>query len=107
MFRYKIGHISFVIMSTLSLLIALFALDISPASAAEDRKIIITYYSPPGPPDIEDITNNGGRVRRTYTVVPSVAAVIPGDKVNDLYKNSNVKKIDDDIILYALAEVLP
>lgn len=81
--------------------------DVAAESPTDMVNVVISYKNPPGPPDFNDISDKGGTPHRTYYLVPAVSATVSRGNIPNLKKNGNVKAIDEDIIMYALAEVIP
>lgn len=70
-------------------------------------KVIVSFDHQPGDKDIELIKNNGGKVKVHYKLVPAIAADIPKNKVEVLQQSPGVRRVESDVIVWALDQTLP
>lgn len=54
------------------------------AESPEPVDVLVVFYQPPGPDEAELIEGLGGTVRDVYYIVPTIAATIPLDKLDEL-----------------------
>ncbi len=94
------------------LLVTILAIPASPTLASpppDMEDVLVTFYQPPGPDEIELIESLGGIVTKVYHIVPTIAAAMPSENLDELEADPRVKLIEPDItISMAFAgEVLP
>ena len=78
-----------------------------PPDQAEKVEVLISFTEKPGPAEQALIQNEGGKVNRTYHIVPTIAASIPKGKLDSLRRKSKVAYVEEDVIVQAIAEPLP
>ena len=71
--------------------------------------VLVTFFHPPGPDEIELIEDIGGSVTKVYRIVPAIAATMPSDNLDELEADSRVKLVEPDttISMAFTGEVLP
>ncbi|MBI2329259.1 MAG: S8 family serine peptidase, partial [Chloroflexi bacterium] len=71
--------------------------------------VLVTFYQPPGPDEIGLIESLGGTVRVVYHIVPTVAATMPAENLDELSADPRVKLVELDITFTGAfaGEVLP
>jgi len=78
-----------------------------PPSQADKVDVLVSFTEKPGPDEQALIHNNGGKVKRTYHVVPTVAASMPQGKLDSLRRNPKVTSVEEDIVVQITEETLP
>ena len=78
-----------------------------PPSQAEKVDVLVSFTEKPGPDEKALIQNAGGKVKRTYHLVPTMAASIPKGKLDSLRRNPKVTSIEEDITMQIIEEILP
>ncbi|MFC2059347.1 S8 family peptidase [Chloroflexota bacterium] len=76
-------------------------------SASVMVKVIVTFDHQPQAADLDLITDLGGVIKRTYRIVPVVAASLPEENIPALEARSMVVDVDIDVVVQAMAETLP
>jgi len=94
------------------LLVTMLTIPASPTLAEPPlgmEDVLVTFYEPPGPDEIELIESLGGVVKKVYHIVPTIAATMPSENLDELRADSRVKMVELDITLSGCfaAEVLP
>jgi len=84
-----------------------FGLAVPGLSASAMVKVIVTFDHQPQAADLELITDLGGVIKRTYQIVPAVAASLPEENIPALEARSVVVDVDIDVVVQAVAETLP
>jgi subtilisin family serine protease len=71
--------------------------------------VLATFYQPPGPDEVELIESLGGSVNKVYHIVPTIAATMPSENLDELRADSMVKVVELDTAFTACfaGEVLP
>jgi len=59
--------------------------------------VLVTFYQPPGPDEIELIESLGGTVKTVYHIVPTIAATMPSENLDELRADPRVKWVQLDI----------
>lgn len=72
--------------------------------AAENNKIdvFVSFNKTPGDSERAIVERAGGTVRFNYTIVPAVAASVPGTSIQGLLNNPHVKSVELDGTVYAV-----
>jgi len=65
-------------------------------SSQETVDVLVTFYQPPGPDEIELIESLGGSVTNVYRIVPTVTANMPSENLDELRADSRVKWVELD-----------
>ena len=80
----------------------------------EPVDVLVTFYQPPGPDETALIESHGGTVGGVYHIVPTVAATIPSDKLDEVEADPAVELVELDAAVpgylggeMLLGEVLP
>jgi subtilisin family serine protease len=66
------------------------------AQSADRVNVLITFASQPGPADDALVRAAGGQVRRTFHLVPGMAATLPAAAVTALQNNPRIAAIEPD-----------
>jgi len=93
----------------LTLLIAL-PTNLTLAESSQNKvDVLVSFYQPPGPDEIELIQSLGGTIKKVYHIVPTVLASMPSDTIKQLSQDPRVKIVEEDAIIEnsLLGEVLP
>ncbi len=79
------------------------------AESPEPVDVLVTFYQPPGPDEIALIESLGGTVKVVYHVVPTIAATMPAENLDELSADPSVKLVEPDIAISSsfAGEVLP
>ena len=98
----------------LTLVVILSSLTLAPlaqvqAESPEPVDVLVTFYHPPGPDETELIESLGGTVRVVYHIVPTIAATMPSDKLDELRADPSVELVELDTTISGCfaGEVLP
>jgi len=78
-----------------------------PAAHAQKVEVLVSFTEKPGSAEETLIHNNGGKVKRTYHLVPTIAASIPKGKIDSLRRNPKVVCIEKDIVVQVTEVKLP
>lgn len=78
-----------------------------PSAHAEKLDVLVSFTEKPGPAEQALIHNAGGKVKRNYRHVPTIAASIPKAKLDSLRRNPKVTSVEEDIIVQIIEETLP
>lgn len=83
-----------------------------PPAQAEKVDVLVSFTEKPGPDEKALIQNAGGKVKRIYHLVPTMAASIPKGKLDSLRRNPKVTSIkvtsiEEDITIQTIEEILP
>jgi subtilisin len=87
--------------------LATSAADRSLHAAASDTQqgnridVLVLFADHPGPGDLDDVRRAGGQIKRTYRIVPAVAASLPEPAVVALQRNPRVIAVDPDVEITA------
>lgn len=78
-------------------------------SSPDMEDVLVTFYQPPGPDEIELIESLGGSVNKVYHIIPTIAATMPSENLDELEADPRVKMVEPDMVLSAAfaGEVLP
>jgi subtilisin len=84
-----------------------FAVSTSHAQNLQDSSlgkvdVLIAFKQIPGPSEAALINAHGGKINRSFTLVPAVAATIPQKALDALSKNPNITTIEPDGLFYAI-----
>ncbi|MBI4186014.1 MAG: S8 family peptidase [Chloroflexi bacterium] len=78
------------------------------AAAQEGRvNVLMSFDVTPGPTEEALVHNAGGNIKRSYHIVPAVAASIPRDRLESLRRNPKVTSIEEDVSLQVVEQTLP
>lgn len=72
------------------------------AQEPQKTRVIIGFNQMPGSAEEALIRSLGGKVRHTYTIIPSIAAELPEQAIEALSKNPRVRIIEPDAIAYEI-----
>lgn len=78
-----------------------------PPAPAEKVDVLISFTEKPGPAEQALIHNAGGKVKRNYHLVPTIAASIPKGKLDSLRRHPKVTSVEEDITVQIIEEILP
>ncbi len=78
-----------------------------PHADADKVDVLVSFTVKPGPAEQALIHNAGGKVKRNYHIVPTIAASIPKDKLNSLRRNPKVASVEEDVTVQILEDTLP
>lgn len=81
-----------------------------PAGAAPKRErvsVLIGFTGEPLAEDLAVITQAGGKVKRSYKIIPAVAADLPEPALRALQKRKNVRYIEPDAEVTINSQVIP
>jgi subtilisin len=99
------------VMVLLSLFLAVLMLaSAAPASQAQAlsrEPVLITFDHQPGPNEEALVRSVGGDIKYTYRLVPAIAASLPPNAIKGLSRNPRIVRIEPDIEVRAIGEVLP
>ena len=78
-------------------------------SSPETVDVLATFHQSPGPDEVELIESLGGSVNKVYHIVPTIAATMPSENLDELRADSMVKAVELDTAFTACfaGEVLP
>ena len=79
----------------------------APPAHAEKVDVLVSFTEKPGPAEQALIQNTGGKVKRNYHIVPTIAASVPKGKLDSLRRNPKVTSVEEDITVQIIEEVLP
>ncbi len=89
------------------LILSLNVLLLLPAAAlSAEKSVIIGFKQKPGPSEKALIHGAKGKIKRTYRLIPAMAASLPEGEIKNLKKNGKIAYIADNAI-YKAAEALP
>ncbi|TFH43664.1 MAG: hypothetical protein E4G94_04550, partial [ANME-2 cluster archaeon] len=71
---------------------------ISGVALAADRDVIIGFHQPVGPSENALIHDHGGEAKKSFHLIPAIAARVPENNIEKLKKNPRIAYIEDDII---------
>lgn len=74
---------------------------------AERLDVLVSFTEKPGPAEQAVIHDAGGKVKRNYHIVPTIAASVPKAKLDSLHRNPKVTSVEEDIIVQIIADELP
>jgi subtilisin len=77
----------------------LLYLSLSAGAWAADRSVIIGFHQPPGPAEHALIQGAKGKVKRTFRLIPAMAAKVPEQAVESLRRHPNVAYVEDDAVV--------
>jgi len=102
------GKISRVLITAL-VTVMVFGLVASPVAAqpAEMVKVLIGFDRQPGPDEEATVRGVGGSIKYTYHLVPAIAASVPQAAIDRLLRNPRVTRVEPDIEVRAIDQVLP
>ena len=78
-----------------------------PPASAEKVDVLVSFKEKPGPAEQALIHNAGGKVKRNYHIVPTIAASVPKGKLDSLRHNPKVTSVEEDIPMQIIEEALP
>ncbi len=79
----------------------------APPAHAEKVDVLVSFKGKPGPAEQALIHNAGGKIKRNYHIVPTIAASIPKGKLDSLRRNPKVTSVEEDITVQVIEETLP
>ncbi len=77
------------------------------AALSAEKSVIIGFKQKPGPSEKALIHGAKGKIKRTYKLIPAMAASLPEEEIKNLRKNGKIAYIADNAIYKAVAETLP
>lgn len=77
---------------------------ISGVVLAEDRDVIIGFHQPVGPPEKVLIHEHGGVVKKSFHLIPAIAAKVPENTIEKLKTNPRVAYVECDLKFEAAAD---
>jgi subtilisin len=80
---------------------------LSGSAASAEKSVIIGFKQKPGPSEQALIRGAKGVVKRTYELIPAMAASLPEEEIANLRKDSAVAYIEENAIYRATAEPPP
>jgi subtilisin len=84
------------------------SLFISPGLAfSAEKSVIIGFKQKPGPSERALIHGAKGIIKRTYELIPAVAASIPEQEIAKLRKNSQIAYVEENAVYRAAVEPFP
>jgi len=75
--------------------------------AVDKVDVLVSFKEKPGKAEHELVENAGGKVNRSYNIIPAVAASIPKAKLDALRRHPKVKSVEEDITVKAIEDTLP
>ena len=78
-----------------------------PPAHAEKVEVLVSFTEKPGPAEQALIHGLGGKVKRNYHIVPTVAASVPKGKLDSLRRNPRVASVDEDVKVQIIEETVP
>ena len=69
------------------------------AESPEPVDVLVTFYNQPGPDETELIESLGGTVRVIYHIVPTIAATMPSDTLDELEDDPSVELVEMDNVI--------
>ncbi len=100
----------YLLVITLLVIMLTIPSNVTPAeSSPEMVDVLATFYQPPGSDEVELIESLGGSVNKVYHIVPTIAATMPSENLDELRADSRVKSVELDAAfsMYLTGEVLP
>lgn len=82
-----------------------FAAQLIEAAPPGKVDVLIGFKNPPGQNDQAFIRAQGGKVKHSYTLIPSIAATVPQQALIVLANNPNVLIIEPDVEIQAISYV--
>lgn len=79
----------------------------APPAREEKAHVLVSFKEKPGPAEQALIRNAGGKVKRNYHIVPTIAASIPKGKLDSLRRNPKVTSVEEDITVQTIEDTLP
>lgn len=77
------------------------------SSPADDVNVLVLCKSQPGHSDETVVSDSGGKVKRSYHIVPAIAASVPRGKLEALKRNPAVVRIEEDTTVQITGQALP
>lgn len=81
------------------------------APGPSGRRVLVGFRDDMGPKTpharAEAVRQAGGTVRRSFDLVPAVAAHLPEKAIEALKARREVEYVEDDLVLYAVGQVVP
>ena len=71
-----------------------------------EKSVIIGFKQKPGPSEQALIHGAKGIIKRTYELIPAMAALLPEEEIANLRKNSRISYIEENAVYRAAAEPL-
>lgn len=78
-----------------------------PPAGAEQVDVLVSFTEKPGSDEKALIRDKGGKVKRTYNIVPVIAAPIPRGKLDLVRINPKVASVEEDITVQIAEDALP
>ncbi len=85
--------------------IVILSISIIGSIAPQEKVPVIIGFKDKKDPDL--IKENGGEIKREYTLINAIAAKLPESKIEELKKNPKVAYVESDRIVQTLAETTP
>jgi subtilisin len=96
------------IMKRRFLILTLSLLFLLPEAAFSAKKsVVIGFKQKPGPSEHALIHGARGIVKRTYELIPAMAASLPEEEIAKLRKNGKISYVEENAVYRAAAEPLP
>lgn len=86
-------------------LLVIMVFSIAGSSTSQDKVPVIIGFKDKKNPAL--IKENGGDIKREYTIIDAIAASLPQDRIDVLKKNPNVAYVEPDRIVQAKGEIVP
>jgi len=90
-----------------ALMVSLTGTTMAVAERPEMVNVLIGFDRQPGPSEEGIVHGAGGSVKYTYHLVPAIAASVPEAAIEGLLKNPRVTRVEPDIEVQAIGQVLP
>ena len=91
----------------LVLLVGLVGPGVAAAQPPQMAKVLIGFDRQPGPGEEALVRGVGGSIKYTYHLVPAIAASVPEAAIDGLLRNQRVTRVEPDIEVRAIDQVLP
>jgi len=78
------------------------------AKTSEDSlEVLVSFRQKPGKDEKALIENEGGKVKRTYHIVPTIAASVPKGKLDSLRRHPRIVSVEEDIPVKIIEQTVP
>ncbi len=84
------------VMLVLSTLFGLAGEALASSERSEEVAVLISFKQKPGPAEQALIHANNGKVKKSYNIVPTIAAVVPRNKLDNIRRHPSVKSVEKD-----------
>ncbi|MDP2719055.1 MAG: protease inhibitor I9 family protein, partial [Dehalococcoidia bacterium] len=82
--------------------VSLIGLDVAHSKPPEKVEVLITFDRTPGPDEEDFVREKGGKIKRSFHLVPGIAATVPETAIQGLMNNPHIKTIEPDVTFDAL-----